>query len=49
MAGSFLTFSLFALAQLHADRLLAHDRGFYRDYFAKLDLRGPSAVKLRKR
>ena len=42
-------FLIAAHAQLHVDRLLARDRGLYRDYFASLDLWDPSSVKTRKR
>jgi predicted nucleic acid-binding protein len=38
-------FLIAAHAQLHADGLLARDRGFYRDYFQKLNLLDPSRKK----
>jgi predicted nucleic acid-binding protein len=38
-------FLIAAHAQLRADGLLARDRGYYRDYFQKLNLRDPSLKK----
>jgi predicted nucleic acid-binding protein len=38
-------FLIAAHAQLHANRLLARDCGFYRDYFKKLRLWDPSSSK----
>lgn len=40
MLGDFL---IGAHAQLQADRLLSRDRGFYREYFKKLDVLDPTA------
>jgi predicted nucleic acid-binding protein len=38
-------FLIAAHAQIHADVLLARDRGYYRDYFQKLNLLDPSRQK----
>ena len=42
-------FLIGAQAQLHGDRLLARDRGFYRDYFTQLELWDPSKSKPRSK
>jgi hypothetical protein len=38
-------FLIAAHAQLHTGGLIARDRGYYRDYFAKLNLHDPSQTK----
>ena len=38
-------FLIAAHAQIHADRLVARDRGFLRDYFTKLRVLDPSRIK----